>query len=80
LGAGVNGSMSTGVTADILTISKTQGLYGGISLAGSILGSDSGTNATYYGSQLEARQIVVDMQGSNAGANPLRAMLSKYGG
>ena len=30
LGAGVNGSMSTGLTsADILTLSKTQGLYGG---------------------------------------------------
>ena len=80
LGAGVNGSMSTGVSADILTISKTQGLYGGISLAGSILGSDTGTNQTYYGSAIDARQIVVDMQGSNPGANPLRAMLSKFGG
>jgi lipid-binding SYLF domain-containing protein len=80
LGAGVNGSMSTGLKADILTISKTQGLYGGISLAGSILGADSGTNQTYYGSALEARQIVVSMEGSNPGANPLRAMLAKYGG
>jgi len=80
LGAGVNGSMSTGVTADILTISKTQGLYGGISLAGSILGSDSGTNASYYGSSYDARQIVVDMEGSNPGANPLRATLAKFGG
>jgi lipid-binding SYLF domain-containing protein len=80
LGAGVNGSMSTGLKADIITVSKTQGLYGGISLAGSILGSDSGTNQAYYGSGLEARQIVVDMEGSNPGANPLRAMLAKYGG
>lgn len=80
LGAGVNGSMSTGLKADILTISKTQGLYGGISLAGSILGADSGTNQTYYGSPLDARQIVVDMRGNNPGANPLRAMLAKYGG
>jgi lipid-binding SYLF domain-containing protein len=80
LGAGVNGSMSTGLKADILTISKTQGLYGGISLAGSILGSDSGTDQTYYGSSVDARQIVVDMEGSNQGANPLRATLAKYGG
>ena len=28
----------------------------------------------------DARQIVVDMQGNNPGANPLRAMLSRYGG
>jgi lipid-binding SYLF domain-containing protein len=80
LGAGVNGSMSTGVTADILTISKTQGLYGGLSLAGSILANDSGSEQTYYGSSYGARQIVVDMQGSNAGANPLRATLARYGG
>ena len=64
LGAGVNGSMSTGLKADIITVSKTQGLYGGISLAGSILGADSGTDQTYYGSPIDSRQIVVSMQGT----------------
>ena len=80
LGAGVNGSMSTGATADILTVSKTQGLYGGLSLAGSILGYDTGTNQTYYHSALSSRQIIIDMDGTNPGANPLRATLAKYGG
>ncbi len=80
LGAGVNGSMSTGLKADILTLSKTQGAYGGVSLAGSILGSDSGTDQAYYGSAVDARQIVVNMEGSNPGANPLRATLTKFGG
>jgi SH3 domain-containing YSC84-like protein 1 len=80
LGAGVNGSMSTGLNADIISFSKSQGLYGGISLAGSVLSNDSGTEQAYYGSALDARQIVVDMQGSNPGANPLRATLAKFGG
>ncbi len=80
LGAGVNGSMSTGTSADILTLSKTQGLYGGVSLAGSIIGYDSGTAQSYYGSAVGARAAVIDMTASNPGANPLRAMLSKYGG
>jgi SH3 domain-containing YSC84-like protein 1 len=80
LGAGVNGSMSTGLTADIISFSKSQGLYGGVSLAGSILSNDSSTEQNYYGSALDARQIVVDMQGSNPGANPLRATLAKFGG
>lgn len=80
LGAGVNGSMSTALNADIVSFSKSQGLYGGISLAGSILSNDSGTEQAYYGSALDARQIVVDMQGSNPGANPLRATLAKFGG
>jgi lipid-binding SYLF domain-containing protein len=79
LGAGVNGSMSTGIKADIVTVSRSRGLYGGISLAGSILGADSGTDRSYYGTSLDARQIVIEMQGSNPGANPLRAMLAKYG-
>jgi lipid-binding SYLF domain-containing protein len=80
LGAGVNGSMSTAFNADIISFSKSQGLYGGVSLAGSILSNDSGTEQSYYGSALDARQIVVDMQGSNPGANPLRATLAKFGG
>jgi SH3 domain-containing YSC84-like protein 1 len=80
LGAGVNGSMSTALNADIVSFSKSQGLYGGISLAGSIISNDSGTEQSYYGSPLDARQIVVDMQGSNPGANPLRATLAKFGG
>ncbi len=80
LGAGVNGSMSTAIDADILTISKTQGLYGGVSLEGSVLANDAGAEQNYYGNATDARDIVVNMQGSNPGANPLRAMLAKFGG
>jgi lipid-binding SYLF domain-containing protein len=80
LGAGVNGSMSTALDADIITFSKSQGLYGGVSLSGSIISNDSGAEQNYYGSALDARQIVVDMHGANPGANPLRATLTQYGG
>ncbi len=80
LGAGVNGSMSTALNADIISFSKSQGLYGGISLSGSILSNDAGAEQQYYGQQLDARQIVVDGQGANAGANPLKTLLAQYGG
>jgi SH3 domain-containing YSC84-like protein 1 len=80
LGAGVNGSMSTALDADIVSFSKTEGLYGGISLSGAILSGDAGTDQRYYGAPLDARQIVVNMQGANPGANPLREMLTRYGG
>jgi lipid-binding SYLF domain-containing protein len=79
LGAGVNGSLSTALDADIVSISKTEGLYGGISLQGSILNSDSGTDADYYAANYDARQIVLGLQGTNPGANPLRAALGRYG-
>jgi SH3 domain-containing YSC84-like protein 1 len=80
LGAGVNGSMSTGLEADILTFSKSEGLYGGISLAGSILSNNSNAEQAYYGSPLGAREIVVGLQGANPGANPLRETLARFGG
>jgi len=68
--------MSTAVDADIVSVSKTEGLYGGISLQGSILASDSSTDQAYYGSTADARQIVVDRAGANAGAAPLRETLA----
>jgi lipid-binding SYLF domain-containing protein len=80
LGAGVNGSMSTALDADIVTVSKTQGLYGGISLQGSILAGDASTDEDYYGAPYDARQIVVRLEGSNPGARPLRGILRRYGG
>jgi lipid-binding SYLF domain-containing protein len=80
LGAGANAAMSTAYNADILTISKSQGLYGGISVSGSVFGQDTDAEAAYYGTPVDARQITVDMAGHNAGANPLRAELARFGG
>ncbi len=79
-GGNAGGALSTALDADIIIFSKTEGLYGGISLNGSILSSDSGKDQAYYGNAVDARQIVVNMQGANPGANPLRAMLTRYGG
>lgn len=78
LGAGVSGGMSTAVDADIIGFSKAQGLYGGVSLSGSVLSNNSGAEQQYYGQDLDARQIVVDGQGNNPGANPLRQTLARY--
>ncbi|MBU6419722.1 MAG: lipid-binding SYLF domain-containing protein [Proteobacteria bacterium] len=79
LGAGVSGGMSTAVDADIIGFSKAQGLYGGVSLSGSVFSNNAGAEQQYYGQQLDARQIVVDGQGNNPGANPLRQTLARYG-
>jgi len=79
LGAGVNGSMSTALNADIISFSKSEGLYGGVSLQGSVFSSDTGADANYYGTAYDARQIVVDMQGANPGASPLRETLTRFG-
>jgi len=79
IGAGVQGSTTGALGADIIAFSQTRGLYGGISLEGSLMGQRSEWNRAYYGHELGAHQIVLDMQGANPGADPLRDVLTRYG-
>jgi lipid-binding SYLF domain-containing protein len=79
IGAGVQGSTTGALGADIIAFSLTRGLYGGISLEGSLMGQRSSWNQAYYGRALDSRQIVLDMQASNPGAEPLRDVLTRYG-
>jgi lipid-binding SYLF domain-containing protein len=44
--------------AEILSYSRTRGLFAGLSLEGSTLRSDGGANEKLYGSKLTAREIV----------------------
>src|SRR5215510_8685569 len=44
--------------AEILTYSRSRGLFAGVSLAGSTLRQDSGANEKLYGQKIEAREIV----------------------
>jgi lipid-binding SYLF domain-containing protein len=79
IGAGVEGDTTAALRADIVAYSETRGLFAGIALNGSMLTSDTAWNRAYYGSDLAARQIVMQMQVNNPGANPLRVMLSRFG-
>ncbi len=47
------------MTAEILTYSRSKGLFAGVSLAGSTLRQDSGANQDLYGRKVTARQIVL---------------------
>ncbi len=80
LSTGVAGGMSTDLNTDIVIFSKSQGLYGGATVSGSSFSNDVNAQQIYYGTALSARQIVIDMQGANTGANPLRGTLARYGG
>jgi lipid-binding SYLF domain-containing protein len=79
IGAGIQGSTTSALGADIVAFSQTRGLYGGISLEGSLMGQRSGWNRAYYGQEMGSQQIVIDMQGANPGADPLRDVLTRYG-
>ncbi len=63
--AGPKGRDATAATdvvmrAEILSSSRSRGLFAGISLEGSTLRSDNGANKNLYGRQLTARQIIQD--------------------
>lgn len=79
LGAGVEGATTADLGADIIAISQSRGLFAGISLQGSVMGSRTEWNQAYYGRDMGARQIVIDMAGRNPGAEPLRDVLTRAG-
>ena len=61
--AGPKGRTATAETdavmkAEILSYSRTRGVFAGISLAGSTLRSDDGANQQLYGREITAREIV----------------------
>ena len=43
------------------------------------MGQKSEWNRAYYGREMGTRQIVIDMQAANPGADPLRDVLTRYG-
>jgi lipid-binding SYLF domain-containing protein len=79
LGAGIGGSTTTAVGADIVAFAASRGLFGGVALEGSVMSTDSGGNQSYYGQPFAARQLVMQMQGANPGADSLRDVLTRYG-
>jgi SH3 domain-containing YSC84-like protein 1 len=79
VGGTVGGATTAAVGADILVYAETRGLFGGVSVEGSIMSLRSDWNAAYYGQPYAARQIVMQMAAANPGADPLRAVLTRFG-
>jgi lipid-binding SYLF domain-containing protein len=79
IGGGIAGATTAAAGADIVTVAKARGLYAGLALDGSLMSSRSESNRAYYGRDSSSRQIVIDMAAHNPGADPLRAVLMRYG-
>ncbi len=78
-GAEIQGSTTAAIGADIVAFAMSRGLFGGVALEGSIMSTRTEWNQGYYGQPFGARQIVVQMQGVNPGADPLRQVLTRQG-
>jgi len=77
IGAGVQGSTTTALRADIVAFAQTRGLFAGLSLEGTLLSQRSEWNQIYYGQALSPQQVVLNGQGQNPGAEPLKEMLGR---
>ncbi|GAC1342197.1 MAG: hypothetical protein NVSMB18_15810 [Acetobacteraceae bacterium] len=79
LGGGVEGATTTALRADIVGFTRARGLFAGISLGGSMMSAKSDWNEAYYGRPVGVQQVLLTMEASNHGADPLRQLLSRYG-
>ena len=80
LGTGVEGATTAALRADVVAFSRNRGLFAGLSLDGSLISVKSAWNAAYYGRPIGAQEIVLEGQGNNPGAAPLREMLARFSG
>ena len=79
-GGGVAGSTTAAFDADIVAFQRSRGLFAGIALDGGLIGSRSAWNEAYYGHPIGAHEIVLQGEGSNPGAEPLREVLGRFSG
>jgi len=66
------------MTAEILSWSRSHGVFAGISLQGATLRQDVGDNHDLYGRTLENKEIIDQQLPVPAPAKPLIALLDKY--
>ncbi|NHN87647.1 lipid-binding SYLF domain-containing protein [Acetobacter conturbans] len=78
MGSGIESGTAGRSNTDIMAIQKSEGLFAGVSLGGSKLTVDSDANRAYYNQIVGPTEIVISMRVNNAGADPLREILTRY--
>jgi len=66
------------MTAEILSWSRTRGVFAGVSLQGATLRQDLDDNAELYGKKMRNREIVDSNVAAPESASRLLALLNKY--
>ena len=59
-GEGVKGGSRLSLEVDLIVVSRSQGLFGGVSVDGSWIAPDNEFNAAWYGGAIAARDILVE--------------------
>ena len=76
IGAGLEGSTTTNLAADIVAFSDAKGLFGGVSLEGTAIVRRNDLNREYYGADVTPAAILIEHAYRNAQAGTLRNALT----
>jgi lipid-binding SYLF domain-containing protein len=76
VGAGVEGATAA-LSADIVAFSRSQGLYGGLSIEGSVVAVRDSWNSAYYGKEVAPTDILIRRTVSNPHAEALVSAVTK---
>lgn len=76
VGGGVGASSVGSMEADMVTFSRSKGLFGGVSVDGTLIRPQPEKNAAYYGAGADVKAILIDGTASNAGAASLQSALA----
>jgi lipid-binding SYLF domain-containing protein len=79
VGRTAEGATDAQLHAEILSYSRTRGLFAGVSLEGAVVKQDKDDNRDLYGRRLTAHEILIDGKvASPPAAEPLDRALTKY--
>jgi len=76
IGAGIS-AQTANLSADILSFSRSKGLYGGVSLQGAVVATRDGWNRAYYGKNVKPSDILIRPTVSSSQASRLLEEVAK---
>jgi lipid-binding SYLF domain-containing protein len=76
VGVGVRAATAN-ISADIVSFSRSKGLYGGVSVDGAVVAPRGALNSAYYGKDVSTRDILILGTASNPQAAPLVELIKK---
>jgi len=78
--AGPVGAGAKAATADVLSFSRSKGVYGGVSLEGMVISPRGKLNHSYYNQEVSPLDILVNQKVQNPGASKLVSEVTKMAG
>ena len=76
----VGAGAQSNIVADLITFSRSKGVYGGLNLDGTVVNTSDDWNEAYYGKKVQSPDILIRMAVHNKGADMLLAQITKAAG